>query len=43
MQVLIAAGALQFFKKADEVLERSPKPIDRPDSNDINFPAHNTL
>jgi hypothetical protein len=39
-EIEIAANGVQFAKKADEILQRSAKPIDRPRGNDIDLAAH---
>jgi hypothetical protein len=41
-QIEITPGIIELAKKANEILQRSAKPVDRPRGNDIDLPAHVT-
>src|SRR5262249_23673267 len=43
MEVQVAADALQLLEEADQMLQRAPKPVDAPRSDDIDFATHHRL
>src|SRR5262249_30030940 len=40
-EIKVASGGIEFAQKADEILQRSAKPVYRPRGNDIELAAHN--
>src|SRR6516165_4009542 len=39
-QIEVAPGGVEFAKKANQILQRSAKPVDRPRGNDVNLATH---
>jgi hypothetical protein len=39
-EIEVAPGGVEFTKKADQILQRSAEPVDRPCGNDVNLATH---